>query len=327
MSNIVWLNGCLLLCVMSTAVGKQPFVELTDLFEHQEFMYDQVLSPPPLRKFFIPLSLIEYGAYGSVSWCDRIEELLDSMSIPSSLHYVAPAYASGTYAEIKAMVWKVSLEMPLIFLADKNHYHSARAVESVLLGGGFYALIFNHALLARRTAEQLRALVARELGLIARLVEQKKHRIRNFFLTGVGVGLIGLALQHGSVEWVKERAATACVLAGMVGGGLVVSMLGDFWLNKINDKEVKNIAVSSFGSDIQEYEWHLKSIEEEERARARQREFYAYGYIFVLIKRIDALTELVAPYVTYFLKNQLMTFSQTKIQKPAYLKAGFFDAE
>lgn len=304
----------------------EPFLELNDLFENKEFVHEQVVSPPLLRKFFIPPALIRAGQQSSVSWCDRIKVLLDGMAIPSYLHYVSPVYAANTYRVINDMAATVGLESPLIFLADKTQYQSTKTIDSMLLHGNFYALIINQAFIARRTDQQLRALVAKELGAIVGLRKEKGKVFGSLYSIGAALLISYFAYKYCSISWIKEHYRAIGVYSLVLSGGGVIAHLLDAVANKTNELETKAVVLRAFNGQYEEYEYHLSVVGAEELARAQQRELYLYGYIFFLIKQIDSIADLLTPYAACFLRNQLMIFAQSSLQKPAYLKAGFSDA-
>jgi hypothetical protein len=319
-------GGVFLLSFYSNYLFSEPFLELNELFENKEFVYEQVVSPPSLRKFFIPPALISFGVLPSVQWCNRIDGLLDRMSMPVYLHYVSPVYAAGTYRAIADMAHAIGLEPPLIFLADKNQHQSTKAIESLQLHGDFYGLIVNQSFIARRTGQQLRALVARELAMVAALRMKRGKRLSG--LCSIGALCIGalFAYNHCSLSWFKKHALLLLGYSALLAGGAAVANWGDQALNKVSTRDINDLGVNAFGGSAQDYIVSLEVVSGEEQLRAQQQELYLCAYVFFILKKIEAISDLLTPYALCFLKNQLMLFSQHLMQKPASLKAGFSDA-
>ena len=158
-----------------------------------------------------------------MAWCEKVKSLLNGISISSSMHYVARAYAPFTYAQILNMAMSINVPMPLIFLADKNQYHSSKTVEAIELSGGFYALVFNQSLIAKRSEEQLQALVARELARIGQMRTKNYavfYRAAQYAVAGV---CCASAYTFFSAEWMKTHGLTLALIAGGCIASLVVA--------------------------------------------------------------------------------------------------------
>jgi len=324
--SLLAFGSVFLLSFNSSYLFSEPFLELNELFENKEFVHEQVISPPSLRKFFIPPALISFGALPSVQWCDRINGLLDRMSMPVHLHYVSPLYAAGTYRAIADMAHAVGLEPPLIFLADKNQHQSTKAIESLRLHGDFYGLIVNQAFIARRTGQQLRALVARELAIVAAVRMKQGKRLNGLYSLGALFVAALFAYNHCSLSWFKQHAWVLFGYGALLAGGAAAVYWGDQVINKVSARDINELGVTAFGRSADEYAINLEVVGGEEQLRAQQRELYLCAYLFFILKKIESIADLLTPYALCFLKNQLMLFSQRLIQKPASLKAGFSDA-
>ena len=304
-------------------------------------MYEQMEVPAELRPLFIPLSLARDVAISSVTWAERIAKLIHGLRIAPSIHYVSKAHAPKTYEDLSCMAARLKIETPLVFLTGKNN--TVKTIQAVKLGGGYHGLLFNRAFIARRTANECRVIIAHELARIAQRHCDKKNLANKIWL-GVIIGYLGLSLlkqghsaykkdkfkkfPHELYDFSKGHALAFLRDMLLVVGSKVVANFFGAYLSRRYQHEADLCAFNAFGDKPDEYLETLRTVEYDEALR-RQRTQYQYKNHYSYVSdKIDALGDIVHPYIICFLKNELSSHQMKELERPAVLgKASLLNLE
>jgi len=306
------------------------FSELLYSFEDNNFLYEQTVVPPDLRKFFIPISLAyenEHLRQPASLWNERVHTLLSSLLLSAPIHYVARWYAPAAYAKVASMCATMKMETALIFVAHRSNKY-IRTVEALSLPGGFSALLFSYTFVAHSQEREICAVVARELTKVARRRSEKNNLARKIWwglagsIAAVGaIGCLQTAMKNGdwwqhAKELISYHSTSGLIsLVGVTGCGLAAECI-DRYRSRNHRKEANAAALKAFGGSAEEYLEALKSVEINEALKRQRidhhyRDYYKYIEAKIAEVKNDGYQEAAA-----FLKNELYEYRKRQVEMP-----------